>query len=215
MKSKNFIIPACLVTKKEEFTKRLDFARKVGNSFHIDVIDRDFVIGEAMSVDSWSLIDIEYAEAHLMVKSPIAYLAPLKIKGVTRAIVHVEAEFDLEELATEARVNDILLGFAVNPDTDLTALPKYFAISNYVQVMGVTPGRVGQPQLPQTALAVSYLHKLPYRLTITVDGGVNADNIRALRTAGADNAICSAALYSEGDWQENYQELLRKAENVD
>ncbi|MEK7202318.1 MAG: hypothetical protein AAB669_02230 [Patescibacteria group bacterium] len=215
MKSKNFIIPACLVTNKEEFTKRLKFARKVGNSFHIDVIDHNFVSGEAMPVDKWPVIDIEYAEAHLMVKNPLALLAPLKSRGIIRAIVHVESEFDLEELATEARVNDILLGFAVNPETDLTSLRKFFAVSQYIQVMGVTPGHVGQPQQPHTALAVSYLHKQPYRLTITADGGVNADNVRALRTAGADNAICSAALYSEGDWQENYQELLGKAENVD
>lgn len=215
MKSKNFIIPACLVTNKGDFTKRLEFARKVGNSFHIDVIDRDFVAGEAMSVDKWPLIDIEYAEAHLMVKSPVAYLAPLKTKGVTRAIVHVESEFDLEELATEARVNDILLGFAVNPDTDLTTLPKYFVISNYIQVMGVTPGKIGQPQQPQTALAVSYLHKLPNRLTITVDGGVNIDNIAEMRSSGADNVVCSAALYERGQWPENYQVLLEKTENVD
>lgn len=231
MKSKHFVIPACLVTNKEEFIKRLDFAREVGNSFHIDVIDHNFVAGEAMPVDKWPVIvgekrlvkladmplaiDIEYAEAHLMVKNPVALLAPLKSRGIIRAIVHVESEFDLEELATEARVNDILLGFAVNPETDLTSLRRFFAISQYIQVMGVTPGHVGQPQLPHTALAVSYLHKQPYRLTITVDGGVNADNIRALRSAGADNAICSAALYAKGEWQENYQELLGKVENVD
>ncbi len=215
MKSKQFVIPACLVTNKEEFDKRIEFAREVGNSFHVDVIDHDFVSGEAMAVSSWPLIDIEYVEAHLMVKSPVAYLAPLKTKGVTRAIVHVESQFDLEELATEARVNDILLGFAVNPDTDLTILSKYFAISNYIQVMGVIPGRVGQPQLPQTALAVSYLHKLPNRLTITVDGGVNPDNIAEMRSSGADNVVCSAALYELGDWPENYQVLIEKANNVD
>jgi ribulose-phosphate 3-epimerase len=215
MKSKNFVIPACLVTTREQFVKRLDFAQTVGNSFHIDVIDPDFVTGETLKIENWPLIDIEYAEAHLMVKSPVAYLAPLKIKGIMRALVHIEAEFDLEELATEARVNDILLGFAVNPDTDLTALRKYFAISNYIQVMGVMPGRVGQPQLPQTALAVSYLHKLPYRLTITVDGGVNSDNIAEMRSSGADNTICSAALYQQGEWLENYQALLEKAKNVD
>lgn len=215
MRSKNFIIPACLVTNIKEFTKRLEFARKVGNSFHIDVIDRDFVSGEAMTVDKWPLIDIEYAEAHLMVKRPVAYLAPLKTKGVTRAIVHVESEFDLEELATEARVNDILLGFAVNPETDLTSLRRFFAISQYIQVMGVTPGQVGQSQLPHTALAVSYLHKQPYRLTITVDGGVSLDNVAALHQAGADNTICSAALYLKGEWQENYSQLLKKVDNVD
>ena len=215
MKSKNFVIPACLVTNREEFIKRLEFARTVGNSFHVDLIDRNFVMGEAMSVEDWPMIDIEYCEAHLMVKNPVSFLAPLKTKGVSRAIVHVEASFDLEELATEARVNDILLGFAVNPETDLTALRKYFNISQYIQVMGVQPGQVGQSQLPQTALAVSYLNKTPYRLTITVDGGVNLANISELRHSGADNAVCSAAIYGQGEWSENFQALLKKATDDD
>lgn len=214
MKSKNFVVPACLVGTRDEFIKRLEFARSVGNSFHVDVIEREFVAGEAIDIEQWPIIDIEYCESHLMVKNPVSYLSRLKAKGVVRAIVHVESEFDLDELATEARVNDILLGFAVNPETDLTALRRFFAVSSHIQVMGVNPGRIGQFQLPHTALAVSYLHKLPYRLNIVVDGGVNLENLVELRDAGASSVICSAAIYEKGDWTENFQALLAKATNV-
>jgi len=207
MKSKNFIIPACLVNTREEFIKHVEFARSVGNSLHVDVIDPNFVDGRALPLESWPMIDIDYCEAHLMVRQPLPYLSQLKAKGVTRAIVHVESDFDLEELVTEARVNDIILGFAVNPETDLTTLRKFFAVSSYIQVMGIHPGKVGQAQLPHTALAVSYLSKLPYRLTITVDGGVNIDNVASLRQAGASHAVATTAIYEHGEWQDNFQAL--------
>jgi len=207
MKSKNFVIPACLVTTREEFIKHVEFAKSVGNSLHVDVIDANFVDGRALPVESWPTLDIGYAEAHLMVRQPLPYLSQLKTKGVTRAIIHVESEFDLEELVTEARVNDILLGFAVNPETDLTTLRRFFAVSSYIQVMGIHPGKTGQPQLPNTALAVSYLGKLPYRLNITVDGGVNLDNIGELRRSGASNVVATTAIYETGDWKENFDKL--------
>lgn len=207
MKSKNFIIPACLVTTNRELIKRLEFAQTVGNSLHIDIIETSFVDGKSLSVTKWPQIEIEYCEAHLMVTDPIPYLSKIKSKGVTRAIIHVESQFDLEELVTEARVNDILLGFAVSPETDLTILRRFLAVSTYIQVMGVHPGKTSQSQLPHTALAVTYLNKLPYRLTISVDGGVNIDNVLALKQAGADFVVVSSALYGQGDWSNNYQTL--------
>jgi ribulose-phosphate 3-epimerase len=211
MRSKNFVIPACLVTTKSEFTKHIEFARKVGNSLHVDIVDPNFVEGNSLPIEDWPLIDIEYCEAHLMVSDPLQYLSKAKAKGVTRGIIHVESAFDLDELVTEARVNDILLGFAVSPETDLTTLRRFFSVSPYIQVMGIHPGRTGQTQLPNTSLAVSYLNKLPYRLTITVDGGVNLENISELKQAGADFVVATTAIYEEGDWKENYSALLKKA----
>src|SRR3990167_1235246 len=210
MRSKNFVIPACLVINRDEFTKHVEFARKVGNSLHVDIVESNFVEGNSLPVEDWPIIDIEYCEAHLMVSNPLPYLSKTKAKGVTRAIVHVESTFDLDELVTEARVNDILLGFAVSPETDLTTLRRFFSVSPYVQIMGIHPGKTGQEQLPNTALAVSYLNKQPYRLTITVDGGVNLENISELKHAGADFVVATTAIYEKGDWKENYEELLVK-----
>lgn len=211
-KSKQAIIPGDLVMSVTNFNKRLDFAAKVGNSIHIDIVEKGFADGRSLKVDAWPELTLGYAEAHLMVKDPIPYLDKLKQKNITRAIIHVESTFDPSELQAVARDLDILIGFAVNPDTDLTRVTPLLAISSYVQVMGIYPGKTGQPYLAQTPLAVSYLRNLPQRLTITVDGGVSQNNIPALKTAGADYFIASSAIYDHGDWQENYQLLLNLAQ---
>lgn len=210
MRSKYPIIPGCLVLSAENFIRRLEFSKAAGNSIHVDVVDNDFVKGHTLPIEQWPRLDIEYAEAHLMVRYPTKMLPALKKAGVTRAIIHVESIFDLDELAEVAKSHDILLGFAVNPDTDLHTVRPYLAISNYVQVMGVTPGKTGQRQVTQTNTAVSYFKSLPSRLTITVDGGVNATNIANLKSSGADYFIASSALYDRGEWLDNYHDLLEK-----
>jgi ribulose-phosphate 3-epimerase len=214
MRSQELVIPGDLVVTLDDFQRRIEFAKQVGNAIHADVIDNRFVSGDGLPVDQWPVIDLEYVEAHLMVEKPLEYLEPVKSKGATRAIIHIESHFDLAELSAKARDLDILLGFAVNLDTDLAELKPVFAVSNYIQVMGIVPGRTGQRQDPQTTLAVSYLHKLPNRrLTISVDGGVTAQNIPQLKRLGANYFIASSAIYEHGDWAENFHSLTKAAEN--
>lgn len=211
MRSKSHIIPATLVNNEKSFHEHLHFARGSSKSLHIDVIDGKFCPGQTLPVDAWPNIDLEYSEAHLMVEKPIDYLREIKQKGVTRAIIHVESEFDLGELTSLARDIDLLIGFAVNPETDLEKLRPYCSTSGYYQIMGVHPGRIGQVLLDTTPLAISYVRRTSpnHRLTITVDGGVNKNNIKELKVAGADFFISSAAIYEgEKTWQENYTDLM-------
>ncbi len=214
MKSKTPIIPAALVTNEQAMLERLEFARKNSDSIHIDVIDGQFCDGATLPVEQWPELNIGYAEAHLMVKEPLNYLEKIRAKGVTRALVHVESDFNVEKLVNEARRVDVLLGFAINPDTDLEKLRPLYNVSSYFQIMGVHPGRIGQVMLDTTPLAIAYVRRTSsnHRLTITVDGGVTVEHIAALKKAGADHFVSSAAIYEgEKSWQENYDELMRAA----
>lgn len=210
------IIPAVLVMSTEELTARLNFAQEVTDSVHLDLIDGQFVTGESLPVSLWPKLDLGYSEAHLMVENPIPYLADIKAKGVIRVIIHVESKFNLNELVSACRQLDLLIGFAVNPDTDLDVLKKYLGVSNYFQIMGVTPGQSGQRQDPNTSLAVTYLSKLPTkRLLISVDGGIRAENIGRLKEAGASYFVASKAIFGRGDWRDNLRHMLTQVENED
>lgn len=215
MKSRSPIIPAVLTTSIDVFSQHLVFAKEVGNSLHIDVIDNDFCPGKTLEIADWPELGIEYSEAHLMVREPLSYLRELAQKRVTRAIIHVESRFDLVELADQARRLDILLGWAVNPDTDLDKLRSYYAVSSYIQLMGVHPGRTGQSLIDTVFPAVRYVAKsLNRHVVVTVDGGVNLENAPKLVESGASYLISSAAIYERGNtWKDNYLELLKAAEN--
>lgn len=210
--SRQPIIPAVLDTSESEFAKKLEFARKVGAA-HLDVIDQGFVDGAALPIDRWpSIDDIEYTEAHLMVERPIEFLEKLAQKGIGRAIIHIESEFDLEQLQQKARELDILLGYAINPDTDLLKVKPLLNTHAYIQLMGVNPGHANQEMIDLTPMAVNYIQKSTVRqIFISVDGGVTEHNIPKLRRAGAQYFVSTHALFASDNWQENYDRLLAAA----
>jgi ribulose-phosphate 3-epimerase len=103
----------------------------------------------------------------------------------------------------------LLLGFSINPDTDLTDIRKFLEASNYIQVMGVHPGLAGQKMLETTIPAISYLKRsIQERLYITVDGGVTMENAQDLIKAGANYLIATTAIFGSNEPEENYQKLL-------
>lgn len=216
MKSASPIIPAALVTSPKALEEHLVFARKTSGSIHIDVIDGKFCGGAALPPSDWPDLDIGYGEAHLMVEDPLGYLETVKQKGITRALVHVESKFDTEKLVAKARELDLLLGFAINPETDLEKLRPFYGLTSYFQIMGVHPGRIGQEILDTTTLAIAYIRRTSpnRRLIISIDGGVTMDNIPDLKRAGADYFVSSAAIYEgEKSWEENYTELMEAVQN--
>lgn len=202
-------MPAILTASLSELTAKLKFARETAEAVQLDVMDGSFTAGRTLLPSAWPKVDLYYSEAHLMVADPYRYLAILKEKGIIRAIVHVESDFDLAALAKRARELDLLLGFAINQETELDSLADFFGVSRYVQVMAIIPGSTGQPFIPETFQAVEYLKRIPnQRLTISVDGGVNLSNIRQLALAGADYFVSSSAIYRNHNWAQNYQALI-------
>lgn len=207
------IIPAVLALTKEEFTKKYDFAASVG-AVHFDVIDNDFARGQALTIDHWpEKIDIAYSEVHLMVRRPIEYLEKLASHGINRAIVHIESEIHQVDLLNRARELDLLIGFAINPDTDLLKLKQFLNTNTYIQVMGVKPGSANQEMLEGTDLSVSYIQKTTMRrVMVSVDGGVTEQNVPGLVKAGANYFVSTHAIFHEGDWKTNYTNLVAAVE---
>lgn len=216
MRSRSAIIPAVFNDNPAIFKERLEFAEKASRSVHFDVLDGIFCKGDLnLDLTAWPKFNVEYSEVHLMVKQPLEYLERVKSKKITRAIVPVEADYDLDNLRQKARELDLLLGFSINPDTDLTEIKKFLFASNYIQVMGVHPGLTGQKMLETTIPAISYLKRtIRERLYITVDGGVTLENSHSLIKAGANYLVATTAIFSAGDPEENYQKLLESI-NVD
>lgn len=201
------VLPSLLNSEIEMFQKKLDFAKEVSSSIHIDYIDGEFAPGRTLAIEKWPEIKLNYSEVHLMVNEPIQYLDALKKKNISRVIVHAESQFSIENIAAKTKELDLLFGITVNPNTDLKDIQKFYSFTNYYQIMGVVPGKIGQKMIPDTPSAVHYLKHNRHRLVVTVDGGIKIENILALKNAGADYFITSQALYHNDDWVDNYHYL--------
>ncbi len=207
---KSLIIPGILTTDPEEFANVLEFTKDVSEAVHLDVIDNNFCDGQTLPISSWPTVSTRYSEIHLMVNNPIDYLEALADKSVTRALVHIEAKFDLAELVEKAKTHDILLGWSVNPDTDLDKLRPYYESSQFVQLMSVHPGFSGQKMIDTTVSSVAYLKRIPgQRLIVSVDGGVNLENLPELQKMGLNYAVVNSAIFRADNWLERYNDFVQ------
>jgi ribulose-phosphate 3-epimerase len=76
--------------------------------------------------------------------------------------------------------------------------------------MGIHPGYSGQPFLEETYDRVAELRRLlPDEIWIQVDGGVGAENIRALRERGATLFVAASAIFGREDLPRAYRRLMQ------
>lgn len=195
------IMPAILAKDEQEFLRKVDRVRALGLPLHVDVMDGIFVDNSTFApADRMrELLDGLEFEAHLMVSNP-EHAAPIWLAcGASRVIFHVEATTK-ESLICRATAEECVnLSLALNPDTPVSRLTPFLDTFKRAMVMGVPPGRSGQPFDDIAVEKVRMLKSLRPSLTVAVDGGVKPENAKLLADAGADVLIAGSALTDADD----------------
>ena len=150
-------------------------------------------------------------EVHLMVSRPEDWLPRMRGMGQFRMIFHLEAS--RRAMGTiQAIINEKLKpGVAINPETPAAALEPVLPYIDNVCMMGIAPGFAGQKMLQYTFTKIAELRRLIDKMgsaaTITVDGGVKADNARRLVESGADILVVSSGIYQHPTPEKSLIEL--------
>jgi len=190
------IVPAILAKTEEEFREKIEIARSLSNIVHIDVMDGKFVKETTWAVPEKMkeiLGDLAF-EAHLMTSEPEHEAMVWLAAGASRVYYHAEASARDELILKSALDRSDRVGIAINPDTPLSRITHVIDRLQRVLVMGVTPGRSGQPFQPIAVEKIAALKNLRPSLKIAVDGGIRPENAAALVRAGADALIAATAL---------------------
>ena len=121
------------------------------DSFHIDIMDGQFVPNFSMGVQDIKAIrelTKKPIEVHLMVKRPIHYLQQFIDAGADVIYVHPEADY--HPTATLQAIIDagVVPGIAINPGTSYESVNELLYLAKRVLVMSVNPGNAGQAFLP-------------------------------------------------------------------
>jgi ribulose-phosphate 3-epimerase len=184
--------------------------------FHFDVGDGHFVDPITMGpivLQSISPIIHGYGGAidvHLMVDNPTKYFAPVAEAGGDSVTFHFEAVDDVAATIRAAREQELQVGIAFNPETPPEAVARVAGDADIVLCMGIHPGYSGQPFLEETYDRVAELRRLlPDEIWIQVDGGVGAENIRALRERGATLFVAASAIFGREDLPRAYRRLMQ------
>jgi ribulose-phosphate 3-epimerase len=206
------IIPALLTTNPRIAEERIKLAQHMSGWLHIDLLDNTLYDFASLSLEELAKLDYGdlSIELHSMTDSPEAALAT--DLSFDRFILHIEVP-DWEKHYDRYVAEGIDTWLAISPETDIAQLSIPQDCTGVV-LMGVTPGQTGQSFLESTYERLDTLLEYHPTIPITIDGGVSADNLRALTSYGIDNVIMGSALFGQPNPAETYQQLTRLVDPI-
>jgi ribulose-phosphate 3-epimerase len=142
-------------------------------------------------------------DVHLMVSEPEKWIQPFRDAGADALTIHAEATIHLHRVLQQIRATGALCGVAINPATPISVLEHVGDLLDIVLVMTVNPGFGGQKFIGAVAEKVGHLadwrEENQFRFRISVDGGVDASNIRSLVTDGASILVAGSSIFGHED----------------
>ncbi len=185
---------------------------------HFDVMDHHFVpnlsfgtvVCKALRKNNITApIDV-----HLMVNNPEDYIEPFAKAGATFLTFHPETVDDVERVLQKIRDTGMKAGLAFNPDKPVDISDNVLKSLDLILLMSVFPGFGGQAFIEDTLEKIKgtreRLNKLNASTYLSVDGGVKANNIAEVSSAGADFFVVGSGLFSSDDYVA-YVKKLRDA----
>ncbi len=179
---------------------------------HLDVTDGIFSKHRNWHDSAeWLALHVPFnLEVHLMVQNPhIAAEEWLKV-GAKRIVVHVETltdeiEVRLHQLVAEY---DAELMLACIPETPAEAIIEHMRPGMKIQVLAVHPGPAAQPFERSVVPKIRTLRDALPDVTIEIDGGMDFENAKVVREAGAD-MVASGTYIFESETPQSAYEILK------
>lgn len=173
---------------------------------HIDVMDGVFVPNISFGMPVIKSIAAHASkplDVHLMIIDPDRYIQTFASLGANVLTVHYEACTHLNRTIQAIKAEGMMAGVALNPHTNINLLEDSISDIDLVCIMSVNPGYGGQKFIENTFSKVRALKALikdkKASTLIEIDGGVNADNTKALVKSGADVLVAGSFVFNAQD----------------
>ncbi len=205
------IIPALLTDSPDELRSMIKLAEGFCDLVQIDIMDGKFVPSKSISAQDLAAVKTPLKlEIHLMVDEPSRYLEPFKSAGAFRIVFHYESKEDPAVVIAKIHALGLLPGIAINPETPVSEVEKFFKDIDILLFLSVNPGFYGSKFIPEVCDKAGVLKGRKSGLIIAMDGGIKSDNILLIRDAGVDLACVGSGVYGKGDAKQNYNDLVKK-----
>ena len=170
---------------------------------HLDVMDGHFVPNLTFGppiIKALRKTSDKFFDAHLMVSNPDALLDDYIAAGCDGITVHIEAATHLHRTLSAIREKGAKAGVSLNPHTSIESLSYVLDRLDLILVMSVNPGFGGQSFIPSQLDKIAAIKQMigDRDIDIQIDGGVTADNVRAIKEAGANVLVAGSAAFKGG-----------------
>lgn len=175
--------------------------------FHLDIMDGLFVPNISFGmpvVKTIRQLTKKPLDVHLMIVQPEKYITEFINLGSNIITVHIEATNNLNQIINKIHESSLKSGIAINPQTPISDLKEYINKVDLICLMGVNPGFAGQKFIESTHERLQELKNLIISsgssALIEVDGGVNKENYRQLKSNGADVLVAGSYIFNSPDY---------------
>jgi ribulose-phosphate 3-epimerase len=172
---------------------------------HVDVMDGHFVPNLTLGVPVVKRISEVTSvplDVHLMIEEPEKWVSQYA-QYAGSVTFHYEAATDPRLAISEIRKAGAKAAMSIKPGTSFSEVSELVEELDMLLIMTVEPGFGGQSLIQSTVSKVTeafdYVASKGLKLSIQVDGGVTADNIAELSTAGADTFVAGTAVFKAQD----------------
>ena len=208
-----------LEVKKENVIKTIYDLEVAGtNYFHIDVMDGQFVKNNTVDImreytEYIKQVANTKTEVHLMVKDIESYVkayVDMEVNCITFHLESLKSENEILKIISYIKQNNIQVGLAISPNTNIEEVYKYLPYIHRVLIMTVEPGMGGQKLIPETVEKIKELNIFAYEnnfdIDIEVDGGINEKTARTIIDAGANILVAGSYIINS----ENFKDAIKK-----
>ncbi|MGC1709523.1 MAG: ribulose-phosphate 3-epimerase, partial [Nitrosotalea sp.] len=195
------------MTNLENEVKRATHGR--ADFIHLDVMDGQFVPNKTFDHEKIKrLRPITHTpfDTHLMINEPVKHVRDYANAGSDIITVHAEVcdESSFGEIHDILRSNEIGLGLAINPETELPSwTEKFIPDLDQLIIMSVVPGKSGQKYIEstheKTQRILKFLAERNFQGLIEADGGVDLSNVESCFLDGARIFVGGSAIIGQKD----------------
>lgn len=172
---------------------------------HFDVMDKDFVTGEGLSLDLIELVKKYnfFVDVHLMCAEPKDYIDKAANLGADNITIHYEIDNLYENLNYLKKIKEKLakqnrkltIGISIKPDTDVKKLFNYSSLCDLILLMSVEPGKGGQTYINKVNKKIELA--VDMKKAVQIDGGINIDTIKKPNELGVKSFVIGSYLTSD------------------
>ena len=219
--SQSMIAPSIIagdMTNLENEVKRCVAGR--ADYIHLDVMDGVFVPNKTFDhtkIRDLRPITVIPFDTHLMISEPVRHVKDYVDAGSDIITVHAEVcdASSFGEIHDILKANQVGVGLAINPDTELPEWSGQFISKlDQIIVMSVVPGKSGQKYIESTHEKMQRLNRIlsehNFDGYIEADGGVTLDNIGTCFVDGARAFVGGSAIIGQQDVRGIIREFRQK-----
>ena len=184
---------------------------------HLDVMDCHFVPNISICapvIKAMKGVCSVPFDVHLMISDPLKYIEDFADAGADIITFHAECESNINETINKILECGCKAALAVKPATPVEAVYPYIDKLSMVLVMTVEPGFGGQSFMENMMPKIERLRADFPDIDIQVDGGVNAETIKACAKAGANVFVAGSAVFKSENPQETIALLKNNAKKA-